>query len=77
MMYIHYCKNCLRLHMLNGHKTLCPGCQNILTELKFSYLAYVDMNDNERKLLLEQLSTDDGLKNLSTTYRMLKYNKKP
>ncbi len=75
MMYIHFCKKCLRLHMLNGHKIACPACQNNLTELKFSYLTYVEMSDTERTLLLEQLKTDDGIKRFSTTYRMQKYNK--
>lgn len=75
MMYIHFCKNCLRLHILNGHKTICPACQNSLIELKFSYLTYVEMNDIERTHLLEQLKTEDGIKRFSTTYRMQKYNK--
>ena len=26
MMYMHYCKPCHRVHMLNGHKMTCPKC---------------------------------------------------
>lgn len=75
MMYMHYCRFCQRLHMLNGHKTICPSCLCDLTELKLPYLTYVEMDAEDRELLLEQLKTDDGLKEYSTTYRMLKYSK--
>ncbi len=75
MMYMHYCKNCRRIHMLNGHKLVCPGCENVLTELKLSYLSYVEMDKHDRELFLQKLSTEDGLNELSTTYRMLKYSK--
>lgn len=75
MMYIHYCKNCQRLHMLNGHKIVCPSCDNDLTELNLPYLTYVEMNTLDRNLLLEQLTTEEGLQKLSTTYRMFKYSK--
>lgn len=75
MMYIHYCKNCQRLHILNGHKIVCPSCDSDLTELNLPYLTYVEMNTLDRNLLLEQLTTEEGLKKLSTTYRMFKYSK--
>ena len=75
MMYIHYCQNCRRLHMLNGHKIVCPSCEKKLTELNLPYLTYVEMNSSDRALLLEQLNTEDGLHKLSTTYRMFKYSK--
>lgn len=75
MMYMHYCQNCQRLHMLNGHKTTCPACQSGLFELKLSYLTYVEMDGNERLHLMKQLQTEDGLKDMVTTYRMLKYSK--
>ena len=55
MMYIHYCKTCLRLHILNGHKSLCPACQTLLTELKLPYLSYVEMDNNAREQLLTTL----------------------
>ena len=57
MMYIHYCKTCLRLHILNGHKSLCPACQILLIELKLPYLSYVEMDKNAREQLLTSLKT--------------------
>lgn len=75
MMYIHYCQSCFRLHILNGHKLLCPGCQKTLTELNLPYLAYVEMTQTERDRLLEQLNSREGLEKFSTTYRMFKYSK--
>ena len=32
MMYIHYCKYCRRIHILNGHKVYCPACSGQLKE---------------------------------------------
>ncbi len=58
MMYIHYCENCIRLHILNGHKTICPACENRLMELKMPYLTYVDLSLEERKALLNHLKTN-------------------
>lgn len=75
MMYMHYCSNCRHLHMLNGHKILCPSCENKLTELKLPYLTYVEMSVDDRQELLNRLRTEDGLKELATTYKMLKYSK--
>lgn len=75
MMYLHYCRSCARLHMLNGHKHLCPGCQSALTELKLNYLTYVEMDESERQVLMEKLRTKEGLEDMSTTYRMDKYSK--
>ena len=75
MMYMHYCQHCQHLHMLNGHKLICPACQFDLTELKLSYLTYVEMDSKERQYLVERLNTADGLKEMATTYRMLKYSK--
>lgn len=76
MMYIHYCSFCKRLHMLNGHKTTCPGCRNALSELKLSYMTFVEMDNYERQCLLDKLNTEAGLKEMSTTYRMLKYSRR-
>lgn len=59
MMYIHYCKTCLRLHILNGHKTCCPACQSSLDELKLPYLSYVEMDYTEREKLLDRLKSKD------------------
>lgn len=75
MMYMHYCSNCRRLHMLNGHKIICPSCEDKLAELKLPYLVYADMNSDQRQELLNRLQTQDGLNELVTTYKMLKYSK--
>ncbi|MDD3368804.1 MAG: hypothetical protein PHP50_07985 [Lachnospiraceae bacterium] len=75
MMYIHYCKRCHRIHMLNGHKMNCPRCEERLTELKLSYLDYVNMSLPERDQLVHACEDDSRLKSLSTTYRMYKYSK--
>lgn len=55
MMYLHYCKTCNRLHMLNGHRISCPGCESTMTELNLSYLKYVEMSEQERQTLLDKL----------------------
>ncbi len=75
MMYMHYCKRCHHVHMLNGHKRSCPNCNESITELKISYMDYVSMNRSEREQFLSQLSDDTQLRDLSTTYRMYKYSK--
>ena len=75
MMYLHFCKNCNHIYMLNGHKQSCPKCQLPLTELQMSYLDYTGLNSQERRLFLEQCQNEDTLKELSTIYRMYKYNK--
>ncbi|MCM1262391.1 MAG: hypothetical protein NC313_06680 [Butyrivibrio sp.] len=75
MMYMHYCKRCHRVHMLNGHKRSCPNCSESITELKIPYMEYIAMNREERELFLARLEDDAQLKGLSTTYRMYKYSK--
>lgn len=75
MMYIHYCKNCSRFHILNGHKQVCPACDESLTEMQITYLEFVDLSNHERELLLELCQDENLLKELSTTYRMYKYSK--
>lgn len=50
-MYIHYCKHCQRIHILNGHKNYCPGCKGHLTELKISYMKYVNFDKTQRQAL--------------------------
>ena len=75
MMYIHYCKRCHRVHMLNGHKRSCPNCSESITELKLPYMEYISMDKDKRALFLARLSDDEQLKELSTTYRMYKYSK--
>ena len=75
MMYIHYCKRCHRIHMLNGHKRSCPNCNESITELKMPYMEYISLNRDKRSIFLERLADDAQLKDLSTTYRMYKYSK--
>lgn len=75
MMYIHYCKNCLHIHILNGHKPTCPKCGRRLTELRITYQEYTCMNAAQREHLLEQCGSTRSLADLATTYRMYKYSK--
>ena len=75
MMYMHYCKRCRRVHMLNGHKRSCPNCNESITELKISYMDYAAMDREQRNLFLSRLADDVQLQDLSTTYRMYKYSK--
>ncbi len=74
-MYMHYCKRCHRVYMLNGHKQVCPKCREGIIELKISYMDYVSMNREERSNFCLTCSNDSELKKLSTTYRMYKYSK--
>lgn len=73
MMYIHYCKGCERIHILNGHKQACPACESPLTELHVSYLEYISMTEVERQLLLNDCRDDARLSHLAITYRMSRY----
>lgn len=75
MMYMHYCKHCHRIHMLNGHKMNCPKCSDALTELRIPYMTYVDMDLEEREVFRTLCQDDQKLKELSTIYRMFKYSK--
>ncbi len=75
-MYMHYCKRCHHVHMLNGHKPLCPNCNGSIKELKISYMDYVSMDRDSRELFLNRLEDDVELQHLSTTYRMYKYSKR-
>ena len=75
MMYLHFCKNCNRIHILNGHKLSCPKCDKPLKELQMSYLDYIVLNDSERTLFIELCNNEVSLKEISTNYRMYKYSK--
>ena len=75
MMYIHYCKYCRRIHILNGHKVYCPACSGKLTELGISYMKYVNLSKTERGQLKEKCADEKGLKELSVEYRMHRYSK--
>ena len=75
MMYLHFCKNCNRIHILNGHKQACPKCSLPLIELRMPYLDYASMNLEERQQLLDLCNDESSLHKISTTYRMYKYCK--
>lgn len=75
MMYIHFCNQCSRFHILNGHKLNCPACNNSLTEMRMPYMDYINMTAGERETLAEQCKNETTLQKLSTTYRMYKYSK--
>ena len=75
MMYVHFCKTCNRIHILNGHKMFCPKCTQPLKELQISYMEYVSFNQTERKHFLTLCSKPESLHKISTTYRMYKYSK--
>lgn len=75
MMYMHYCKRCHRIHMLNGHKMNCPKCSEVLSELRISYMTYANMDLSEREAFKTLCQDDTRLRELSTTYRMYKYSK--
>ena len=75
MMYLHFCKNCNRIHILNGHKMTCPKCNNTIKELQIPYLDYIALNASERKVLIESCQNEIYLNKISTTYRMYKYSK--
>ena len=75
MMYMHYCKRCHRIHMLNGHKMSCPKCSDHLIELRIPYMTYVEMDVAERDAFKMLCQDEEKLKELSTTYRMYKYSK--
>lgn len=74
-MYMHYCKCCHRIFMLNGHKMICPKCSEPLAELQVSYLDYVKMDMDERSAFKEACADEKQLQKLRTTYRMYKYSK--
>lgn len=75
MMYVHYCKRCSRIHMLNGHKMYCPKCEQPLTELRIPYMEYVSMDREERELFRRDCQNETVLEQLSAHYRMYKYSK--
>lgn len=75
MMYMHYCKSCHRILMLNGHKMICPKCTDPLTELRITYLDYVNLNIKQREELCLACSDEEKLNKMKVTYRMYKYSK--
>lgn len=75
MMYVHFCKLCKRIHILNGHKMSCPKCSHPLTELQISYLEYISLDPTQREHFINLCSNQEALHKISTTYRMYKYSK--
>lgn len=75
MMYMHYCKQCHRVFMLNGHKMICPKCADPLAELRISYMDYVNLDMQQREAFKAACADDEQLSKLRTTYRMYKYSK--
>ena len=75
MMYMHYCKPCKKVHILNGHKPNCPRCDGTLSELRLSYLEYIQMTKEERKSFEQSLNDPANLAKIATTYRLYKYSK--
>ncbi|MBO5056592.1 MAG: hypothetical protein J6C64_09625 [Lachnospiraceae bacterium] len=75
MMYMHYCKCCQRVFMLNGHKMICPKCTEPLTELRISYLDYVNLDMQGREELINACADEEQLNKMKATYRMYKYSK--
>ena len=75
MMYMHYCKQCNHVFMLNGHKMICPKCADPLTELRISYLDYVNLDMQKREEFKTACADEEQLSKLRVTYRMYKYSK--
>lgn len=75
MIYMHYCKTCNRVFMLNGHKLICPKCTDPLTELSISYLDYVALDMQQRKEFKNACADEEQLRKMKTAYRMYKYSK--
>ncbi len=59
MLYIHLCSHCNRFHILNGHKTHCPICDNSLQEMKLDFLKYTQMNEEERECYKRKVQTNN------------------
>lgn len=75
MMYLHFCKKCNKIHLLNGHKNFCPRCGDWLIELEMSYMDYIALNRTERQLFLELCNNKRCINELGITYRMHRYCK--
>lgn len=76
MMYIHYCRHCQRIHILNGHKNYCPRCCGHLAELKISYLKYVNLSKEDRQQLRRRLGDPKELAALTASpYKTYSYAK--
>ena len=63
MMYMHYCKPCYRVHMLNGHKLECPKCGSSIAELRIPYMEYVSLDMEEREAFKSRCADENQLRN--------------
>lgn len=63
--------------MLNGHKSVCPGCDRPLTELAISFLEFTNMDTNERNRYRERCRDEIQLQKLRAASRMPKGSKAP
>lgn len=73
MLYLHYCPVCTRIHILSGHRTSCPACENVVAELKVPYTTYITWNAEERQNFLNRCKEPASLSRLSTVYTLHKY----
>ena len=69
MMYLHYCATCARIHILSGHKSLCPRCGTHLAELNISFTEYSQMNMAARSLFLKRCQDARHLSHLLVIHR--------
>lgn len=54
---------------------ICPKCTDPLTELRISYLDYVNLDIAQREAYKNACADEEQLSKLKTTYRMYKYSK--
>lgn len=73
MLYIHYCADCRRIHILSGHRLICPACDKHLAELKVPYTTYITWNLKERSVFLTKCADPSSLARLSVIYHAHRY----
>lgn len=73
MIYIHFCKKCEAVFMLNGHQLGCPRCDSSLFELKISFDDYINLLPAEREDLRSKLTNSDYLLKHKRHYRFAKH----
>ena len=76
MMYLHFCKNCSQIFILNGHQQECIKCGELLTELKLSYMDYTNYSREQRAALINRLQNPEELKRSKKNYRFSKHTKR-
>ena len=68
MLYLHFCLNCNRIHLLSGHRIYCPACDKKLQELSVAYENYINMDTIQRTNLLSQCKNAHTLDSLRSSY---------